>query len=128
MYERTSELYNDLVETYFNEYYDLSDAERKKMKLKKLFLKAYNYDVWFENEESTDKEDSTDDKKSADLYDIPPLEGNEEEVKERKGLKILTPNKLLTRFLLLLAQIKARNNSDKLKSEIRHTISFVLAY
>ena len=33
---------------------------------------------------------------------------------EGKGLKILTPNKLLTRFLVLLAQIKASNHSNKL--------------
>ena len=38
------------------------------------------------------------------------LERNEEKVKEGKGLKILTPNKLLTRFTILLAQIKAGNN------------------
>ena len=38
-----------------------------------------------------------------------PLEGNEEEEeKELKRLKILTPIKLLTRLPVLLAQIKAR--------------------
>ena len=46
------------------------------------------------------------------------LEGDEEEVKEGKRLKILTPNKLLTRLPLLLAQIKVGNNSDKLKNKI----------
>ena len=32
------------------------------------------------------------------MYEMPPLKGDEEEVKEGKGkgLKILTPNKLLT--------------------------------
>ena len=35
------------------------------------------------------------------------------------GLKILAPNKLLTRLWILLAQIKAGNNSYKLKTEIR---------
>ena len=38
---------------------------------------------------------------------MPPLEGDEEEVKEEKWLKILTSNKLLTRFPILLAEIKA---------------------
>ena len=47
---------------------------------------------------------------------MPPLEGDELEIKEGKGLKILTPNKLLTRLPILLAQIKAGNNSHKLKS------------
>ena len=51
---------------------------------------------------------------------MPPLEGDE--VKEEKGLKILTPNKLLTRFSILLAQIKAGNNSYKLNNEIRQTL------
>ena len=46
------------------------------------------------------------------------LEGDEE-VKEGKGLENLTPNKLLTRFSILFAQIKAANNSYKLKNEIR---------
>ena len=37
------------------------------------------------------------------------------EEKEGKGLKIVTPNKLLTRLPILVAQIKAGNNSYKLK-------------
>ena len=51
-----------------------------------------------------------------------PLKGDKEEVKEEKGLKILTPNKLLTSFPILLAQIKAENNSNKLKNEIRQVL------
>ena len=54
-----------------------------------------------------------------DILDKPPLEG--EEVKEEKGLKILTPNKSLTRLPILLAQVKAGNNSYKLKNEVRLT-------
>ena len=57
-----------------------------------------------------------------DIPDIPPLEGDEEEVKEGKGLKILTPNKLLTRLPILLAQIKAGNNPYNLKNEIRQIL------
>ena len=41
------------------------------------------------------------------------------EVKEGKVLKVLAPNKLLTRFPILLAQIDDENNSYKLKNEIR---------
>ena len=40
-----------------------------------------------------------------------PLESDEEEVKEGKGVNILTPNKLLTRLSILLTQIKVGNNS-----------------
>ena len=50
---------------------------------------------------------------------MPSLESDEEELKEAKGLKVLTPNKLLTRLPILLARIKAGHNSYKLKNEIR---------
>ena len=80
---------------------------------KDLFLGGYDYNVWSENEEgSSDKE------QSEDLSPMPSLKGDVEEVKEEKGLKILNPNKLLTRLPILLAQIKAGNNSYKLKNEI----------
>ena len=36
-----------------------------------------------------------------------------------KGLKILTPNQMLSRLPITLAQLKAGNNSLKLKNEIR---------
>ena len=36
-----------------------------------------------------------------------------------KGLKILTPNQMLSRLPITLAQLKAGNNSEKLKYEIR---------
>ena len=43
-----------------------------------------------------------DEEKTVDLLDKPPLEPDEEEVKEEKGLKTLNPNKLLTRLPVLL--------------------------
>ena len=39
-----------------------------------------------------------------------------------KGLKILTPQQMFTRFPILLAQIKAGNNSQKPKNEIRQLL------
>ena len=47
---------------------------------------------------------------------MPLIEGDEDELKERKALKLLTPNKLLNRLPVLLAQINAGNNSYKLKN------------
>ena len=35
------------------------------------------------------------------------------------GLKILTPKQVLSRLPITLAQLKAGNNSEKLKNEIR---------
>ena len=39
-----------------------------------------------------------------------------------KGIKILTPNQMLSRLPITLAQLKAGNNSDKLKNEIRQLL------
>ena len=39
-----------------------------------------------------------------------------------KGLKILTPNQMLSRLPIALAQLQAGNNSDKLKNEIRQLL------
>ena len=41
--------------------------------------------------------------------------------KNQRGqeLKILTPNQMLSRLRIILVQLKAGNNSEKLKNEIR---------
>ena len=36
-----------------------------------------------------------------------------------KGLKLLTPNQMLSRLPISLAQLKAGNDSEKLKNKIR---------
>ena len=42
--------------------------------------------------------------------------------KQGQGLKILTPNQMLSRLPITLAQLKAGNNSEKLKNEIRQLL------
>ena len=82
-----SEIYNEYLEIYFNQYMTLSDAKRESWViniLKKLFLEAYGYSMW-----SKKKEESTDKEESIDLSDLPPVEGDEQV--KGKGLKILTP-------------------------------------
>ena len=37
-----------------------------------------------------------------------------------QGLKKLTPNQMLSRLPITLAQLNAENNSERLKNEIRH--------
>ena len=51
---------------------------------------------------------------------MPPL--GDEKVREGTGLKLLTPNKLLIRLSILLAQIRTGNNSNKLKNTIREIL------
>ena len=47
---------------------------------------------------------------------------NKEIQKQASGLKILTTNKMFCRLLISLAQLKAGNNSEKLKNEIRQLL------
>ena len=140
MYDNASEMYHEEIDIYFDQCIALSDNRKRKLGNKydpiNLLLKAYDYGVWFENEElintirKSDEEELTDkiwksnNGDPAVLLDMSPLKVDEE-VKEGKGLKILTPNKLLTK-LPILAKVKAGNNSYKLKNET-NTISFVSA-
>ena len=59
-----------------------------------------------------------------DTTDIPELETDEDaaERQQGQGLKILTTQQMITRLPILLAQLKAGNNSQKLKTEIRQII------
>ena len=41
---------------------------------------------------------------------------------QRKDLKILTPNQMLSRLPISLPHLKAGNNSEKLKNEIRQIL------
>ena len=51
------------------------------------------------------------------------LDFNLNERKQRgQGLKILTPNQMLSRLPISLAQLKSGNNSKKLKIEIRQLL------
>ena len=43
-------------------------------------------------------------------------------IKSGDGLKILTPNQMLSRLPITLAQLKAGNNSEKLKNKIRQLL------
>ena len=49
------------------------------------------------------------------------LEFNEQNQSE-KGLKILTPDQMLSRLPISLAHLKAGNNSEKIKNEIRQLL------
>ena len=73
-----------------------------------------------EIEEMTEDEIKTE--KPNEIVDIVEkiLQFNEQ--KEEKGLKILTPSQMLSRLSISLAQLKAGNNLEKLKNEIRQLL------
>ena len=57
--------------------------------------------------------------------DMPELESEKSAAQrkhERQGLRILTPEQMLSRLPISLAQLKAGNNSEKLKNEIRQLL------
>ena len=55
---------------------------------------------------------------------MPELETDEDAAQRQQGqgLKILTPQQMITRLPILLAQLKAGNNSQKVKNEIRQLL------
>ena len=61
-----------------------------------------------------------------DTRDMPELESEEPAAKRRnqqgQGLKMLTPNQMLSKLPIASAQLKAGNNSEKLIYEIRQLL------
>ena len=69
--------------------------------------------------------DESDDKtgdEQLDTTDISDLESEESAEHKGQGLKILTPQQMLGRMPIFLAQLKEGNNSQKLKNEIRQLL------
>ena len=81
-------------------------------------------------DEEADQEvdDETDDEtdEQPDTTDMPEIESAKSAEQRRKqelqGLKILTPQQMFSRLPISLAQLKAGNNSQKLKNEIRQLL------
>ena len=130
MFNTALELYNQLLNIYKTQNDQLTKAQKKRIKVQNvpigLYLENLSTDLYLDEN---------------DLPPMPALKGDENVELEpeettaqrvklnsrkrkatRTGLKVLTPNKLLTRLPILLAQIKAGNNSYKLKSEIRQIL------
>ena len=77
----------------------------------------------FKEKSNREKEESDE---QLDTTDMPELESEESAEQNKKqrgvGLKILTPDQMLSRLPITLAQLKAGNNSQKLKNEIRQLL------
>ena len=50
------------------------------------------------------------------------LESEESVTQQGQGVEILSPKQIISRLPVLLAQLKAGNNSQKLKNEIRQLL------
>ena len=77
----------------------------------------------FQVEKESDEKSDEEPDKEIDTTGTPKLEIEESAAKRRnqqgQGLKILTPNQMLSRLPISLAQLKPGNNSERLKNEIR---------
>ena len=92
---------------------------------KGIFPYTDGFQVEREIDEETEKETDEDTDEEIDTTIMPELESEESAVERRnqgKGLKILTPNQMLSRLPISLAQLEAGNNSEKLKNEIRQLL------
>ena len=102
-----------------------TNSKRKNNKLVDLIKSRLN-DLKRETEEMSKDEIKVD--KKDKIVDIAEkiLECNNQN-QERQGLKlkILTPDQMLSRLPITLAQLKAVNNSEKLKNEIRQLLHFL---
>ena len=60
---------------------------------------------------------------TADMPDLESKESGEQRRNQRgQGLEVLTPQQMLSRLPIFLAQLKAANNSENLKNEIRQLL------
>ena len=81
-----------------------------------------NFEI-FKEKLNTEKQESDE---QPDITNMPELESEESAAERRnqpgQGLKILTPDQMLSRLPITLAQLKAGNNSEKLINEIRQLL------
>ena len=81
--------------------------------------------VRLRRQKANDKTDETGDEQ-LDTTDMPDLETEESSEQRRKqqgqGVRVLTPKQMISRLPILLGQLRARNNSQKLKNEIRQLL------
>ena len=99
--------------------YNLNDGKKNN----RLVNKIKNGLSDLENEIKKMSEDEIKTEKPYEIVDIVEkiLESNKQN-QEGQGIKILTPNQMLSRLPIVLGQLKAGNNSEKLKNEIRQLL------
>ena len=90
--------------------------------LEEIFMES-KADEEVEEEVDDEVDDETDEQ--PDTIDMPELETEEsaeQKTQQGKGLKILTPEQMLRSLPISLTQLKAGNNLQKLKNEIRQLL------
>ena len=76
-----------------------------------------------EEQSHSEKQESDEQPDTTNMPELESEESAEQNKKQRGvGLKILTPDQMLSRLPITLAQLKAGNNSQKLINEIRQLL------
>ena len=102
---------------------DTLRSAKKLFSIRKEIINAFKKGIFpymggFQVEKETDEEMDT-----TIMYELESEESAaERRNQEGQGLKILTPNQMLRRLPISLAQLEAGNNSEKLKNEIRQLL------
>ena len=117
-------MYNDIAEDV-NKLNKLKPTESRK-KILPIFKQLE--EIFMESKADEEVDDAADNEVD-DETDMPELEIEESDAQRREqegqGLKILTPQQILRTLPISLAQLKAGNNSQKLKSEIRQLLYYL---
>ena len=127
--EKSEGINNDLFTKYFNFLKPSTLAEQLYVTKdkKKNNVGRRNQNRWSNLKDETKKisqEEIENEKPNQILETVNKIPYFNKEIKQQQalGLKILTPNQMLNRLPITLTQLKAGNNSEKLKNEIRQLL------
>ena len=128
--KESKDINNDLFKTYFNFSAPIDLAKKlleTKDKEKNCEFEEEIKNRWSKLKDETEKmskEEIKHEKPNDILGIINEILDFNKEIQKQQGssLKILTPNQMLSRLPISLAQLKAGNNSEKLKNEIRQLL------
>ena len=102
-------------------------SAKKLHAIKNEIINAFNKGIFpYTDGFQVEKETGEDTDEEIDTTIMPELESEESAAEKRnqqgEGVEILTPNQMLSRLPISLAQLKGGNNSGKLKNEIRQLL------
>ena len=128
--KESKDINNDLFRTYFNfsapidlakKLFETKDKKKNSAFVEEIKNRWSNFKL---ETEKISKEEIKNEKPNDILRIINEILDFNKEIQKQQGssLKILTPNQMLSRLPISLAQLKAGNNSEKLKNEIRQLL------
>ena len=96
------------------------------LKGREMVFKAFESGIFSKLKESEQSEQSSDDVSLENKIDLNDADSTDNKlftpIKKRTGIEILTPNQVLQRLPMALAQVKGGNNSQNLLNEIRQIV------